>query len=48
MGITFSADGKQALVANHGDGTISVLDLAAGEVTKTFKAGSGIETLTFY
>jgi YVTN family beta-propeller protein len=48
MGITFSADGKLALVANHGDGTISVLDLARGEVTKTFKAGSGIETLTFY
>jgi YVTN family beta-propeller protein len=48
MGITFSADGELALVANHGDGTISVIDLAAAEVTKTFRAGSGIETLTFY
>jgi DNA-binding beta-propeller fold protein YncE len=48
MGITFSADGELALVANHGDGTISVIDLAAAAVTKTFKAGSGIETLTFY
>ncbi len=48
MGTAFSADGKTALVANHGDGTISVLDLATAAVTKTFKAGAGIETLTFY
>ena len=48
MGITFAADGNTALVANHGDGTISVLDLAAAKVTKTFEAGQGIETLTFY
>jgi YVTN family beta-propeller protein len=48
MGIAFAADGKTALVANHGDGTISVLDLATAAVTKTFKAGAGIETLTFY
>jgi YVTN family beta-propeller protein len=48
MGITFTPDGKTALVANHGDGTISVLDVAAAKVTKTFKAGDGIETLTFY
>lgn len=48
MGIGFSADGKTALVANHGDGTISVLDLASAAVTRTFKAGTGIETLTYY
>src|SRR5499427_4570894 len=48
MGITFAADGNTALVANHGDGTVSVLDVAAGKVTKTFMAGAGIETLTFY
>jgi YVTN family beta-propeller protein len=48
MGIAFSADGKIALVANHGDGTVSVVDIAAGTVTKTFKAGTGIETLTYY
>jgi YVTN family beta-propeller protein len=48
MGITFTPDGKTALVANHGDGTVSVLDVAAAKVTKTFKAGDGIETLTFY
>jgi YVTN family beta-propeller protein len=48
MGIGFSADGKTALVANHGDGTISVVDIAAAAVTRTFKAGTGIETLTYY
>jgi YVTN family beta-propeller protein len=48
MGIGFSADGKTALVANHGDGTVSVLDIATAKVTNTFKAGTGIETLTYY
>jgi YVTN family beta-propeller protein len=48
MGIGFSADGKTALVANHGDGTVSVVDIAAASVTRTFKAGTGIETLTYY
>ena len=48
MGIAFSADGKTALVANHGDGTVSVVDLGTAAVTKTFKAGTGIETLTYY
>jgi YVTN family beta-propeller protein len=48
MGIAFSADGKTALVANHGDGTVSTVDVASATVTKTFKAGTGIETLTYY
>jgi YVTN family beta-propeller protein len=48
MGIGFSADGKTALVANHGDGTVSVVDISTATVTRTFKAGTGIETLTYY
>lgn len=48
MGIGFSADGLTALVANHGDGTVSVLDLATARVTRTLKAGTGIETLGYY
>jgi YVTN family beta-propeller protein len=48
MGIGFSADGKTALVANHGDGTVSAIDIAAATITTTFKAGTGIETLTYY
>jgi hypothetical protein len=30
------------------DGTIAVIDLATASLTKTFKAGTGIETLTYY
>jgi YVTN family beta-propeller protein len=48
FGIAYSADGKTALVSNHGDGTISVIDLAKNQVVQTFKAGSGIETLAYY
>ncbi|HEY2844713.1 MAG TPA: YncE family protein [Bryobacteraceae bacterium] len=48
FGIAFSADSKTALVSNHGDGTISVIDLPGSKVVKTFKAGTGIETLSYY
>ncbi len=48
FGIAFTADSKIALVSNHGDGTISVVELASGKVTQTFKAGTGIETLAYY
>jgi YVTN family beta-propeller protein len=48
MGFAVSPDGKTLLVANHGDGTVSVVDLNAGKITSTFKAGTGIETLGYY
>ena len=48
FGIAFSADSKTALVSNHGDGTISVIDLPGAKVVNTFKAGTGIETLAYY
>ena len=48
MGFAVSADGKTLLVANHGDGTVSVVDLKDGHITSTFKAGTGIETLGYY
>jgi YVTN family beta-propeller protein len=48
MGLAFSADGKTALAANHGDGTVSVIDLETGAAVSTFQAGTGIETLTYY
>ena len=48
FGIAYSADGKTALVSNHGDGTISVIDTAKNQVVRTFKAGTGIETLAYY
>jgi YVTN family beta-propeller protein len=36
------------LVANHGDGSVSVIDLKEWKVTNTFHAGTGIETLSYY
>jgi DNA-binding beta-propeller fold protein YncE len=48
MGLAFSADGKTALVANHGDGSISIIDLEKIEVAGNFHGGVGIETLTYY
>jgi len=48
MGLAFSADGKTALVANHGDGTVSVIDLRKMKVIGNFHAGTGIETLAYY
>ena len=41
FGVAFTKDGKTALVSNHGDGTISVVDVAAGTVKSSFTAGSG-------
>ncbi len=48
MGFAFSADGRTLLVANHGDGSVSVFDLTKSQVVKTFQAGTAIETLTYY
>jgi YVTN family beta-propeller protein len=48
FGIAYSADGKTALVSNHGDGTITVIDVAKSQVLRTFTAGVGIETLAYY
>ncbi len=48
MGFAFSADGKLVLVANHNDGSVSVIDLDTSQVVKTFQGGTGIETLAYY
>ena len=48
FGIAYSPDGKTVLVSNHGDGTISVIDLGERKVVQTFTAGTGIETLSYY
>lgn len=48
FGIAYSPDGNTVLVSNHGDGTISVIDLAERKVVQTFTAGTGIETLSYY
>jgi len=48
MGFAFAPDGKTVLVANHGDGTVSVLDLRQQRITGNFMAGTGIESGTYY
>jgi DNA-binding beta-propeller fold protein YncE len=48
FGVAFTTDGKTALVSNHGDGTITVVDVASGTVKSNFTAGTGIETLAYY
>src|SRR5688500_2916914 len=48
FGVAFTKDGKTALVSNHGDGTISVVDVASGTVKSSFTAGTGIETLSYF
>lgn len=48
FGVAYSGDGSTALVSNHCDGTVSVLDLDQMRVIRTFAAGTGIETLSYY
>jgi DNA-binding beta-propeller fold protein YncE len=48
MGFAFSGDGRTLLVANHGDGSVSIMDLEKLIVVKSFHAGTGIETLSYY
>jgi DNA-binding beta-propeller fold protein YncE len=48
MGFAFAPDGQTALVLNDGDGTVTVIDLKSKTVRNTFKAGTGIETASYY
>jgi DNA-binding beta-propeller fold protein YncE len=48
MGFAFSADGRTALVGNHGEGTVSRIDLENATVINTFAAGKGVETLAYF
>jgi YVTN family beta-propeller protein len=48
MGFAFAPDGKTVLVANHGDGTVSVIDLSQNRVVSSFRGGTGVEALAYY
>ena len=48
MGFAFSADGRTALVGNHGEGTVSRIDLETATVISTFAAGKGVENLAYF
>jgi DNA-binding beta-propeller fold protein YncE len=48
MGVAFAADGRTALVANHGSGRITVVDLEAARPLREFPLGVGVEALAYY
>ena len=48
MDMAFHPDGKTVLIANQDAGSISVVNLETAEVIRTFEAGRGIETLSFF
>jgi YVTN family beta-propeller protein len=48
MGFGFAPDGRTALVGNHGDGTVSIIDVKQARVTGNFPAGTGIEFISYY
>ena len=48
MGFGFAPDNRTAIVGNHGDGSVSVIDLKEGREITRFHAGTGIETMTWY
>jgi DNA-binding beta-propeller fold protein YncE len=48
MGFGFAPDNRIAIVGNHGDGSVSVIDMKEGKEVKRFDAGKGIETMTWY
>jgi DNA-binding beta-propeller fold protein YncE len=48
MDMAFHSDGNRVLIANQDDGTITIVNLRKAEVEKTVKAGTGIESLSFY
>ena len=44
----FTPDNQQLLIANEGDGTLSVIDLAQRKVVATPRVGTGCEVLSFF
>ena len=48
MDMAFHPDGQTVLIANQDAGSVSVVNLETAEIVKTFTAGHGIETLSFF
>ena len=48
MNMAFHADRRTVLIANQGEGTIFVVDLASAEVLRSVPVGEGVETLSFF
>lgn len=48
MGLGFPHEADRALICNHDDGTVYMLDLEAGTITHRFPTGLGCEFVTYY
>ena len=48
MDMAFAPDGKTVVIANQGDGTLTVIDLPSGRVQRVVHVGEGVETLAYY
>jgi DNA-binding beta-propeller fold protein YncE len=48
MGMGFAPDNRIMIAGNHGEGSVSVIDMQDGKELKRFQAGAGIETMTWY
>jgi YVTN family beta-propeller protein len=48
FGIAFTSDSRTALIGNHGDGSVDVIDLSNLTLVRNFKAGTGIEALSYF
>ncbi|BCQ28141.1 hypothetical protein NK8_63300 (plasmid) [Caballeronia sp. NK8] len=48
MDLCYAPDGRTALIANHDEGSLCVVDLERGETVRTVQAGVGVEVLSFY
>lgn len=48
MDMAFAPDGQTVVIANQGDGTLSVIDLPSGRVQRVVHVGDGVETLAYY
>ncbi len=48
MGFAFAPDNRTVIVLNDGDGTVTVVDVQEGRVIRSFQAGTGIETASYF
>ena len=48
MDMAFTPNGRTVIIGNQGDGTLSVVDLESGHLTRVVTAGHGVETLSYF
>ena len=48
MDMGFHENGKTVVIANHDEGTLSIVDLDTASVINKIEAGEGVEILSYY